>query len=283
LIVKVERGGGRGVGSRCFIRWSFTHETLSTRQNAVNHPENRNTGNPSMYAREEALKPLEEELKRDKRSLPSKTFFQNVPLSEPAKTILANANKQERQLREERATRWALARIREATTNPEILTACAKQFRQALSSGSVFIGPELNRVVQRLVWEAQCLDEEDRDVVQHKHSCIRFFAREAVSDVQCDRERYAERQGREREREEAVASPIGGFSCRKYNATRAGYGPGEINGPIVEVALPEKINASGEFDRMLVQARREAVFDLEEKKRVAKAKLAAWCQENGYE
>lgn len=61
LMVKIEAGGGRGVISRYFIRWSFTHPALSVRQKAVNCTKNQNTGNLTRSTREEGV--LEESLK----------------------------------------------------------------------------------------------------------------------------------------------------------------------------------------------------------------------------
>ena len=45
LIMRVEHGGGRGVGSRFLIRWSFVYPNPSARQKAANLREYANTGN----------------------------------------------------------------------------------------------------------------------------------------------------------------------------------------------------------------------------------------------
>jgi len=59
LMLRVERGGGRGVRSRYLIRWSFQHPTLTQRRKiamfSVNHPKHTNTI-PPPNTRRKALK-----------------------------------------------------------------------------------------------------------------------------------------------------------------------------------------------------------------------------------
>ena len=52
LIMRAEDGLGRGNGSRYFIRWSFAHPDLSTRQKAVNHSEPAKRVNQTTFRRE---------------------------------------------------------------------------------------------------------------------------------------------------------------------------------------------------------------------------------------
>lgn len=225
LLMKTEQGIGGGNGSRYFVRWSFDQRTLTARQKAVNHLEYVKRVKFTDYAREEAYKLLEEELK--KQSLYKYKTSSNVPLVENAKpeTSASEKNKQQRRLREERAVRWAMACMREATTDEDALEAAAHEVRRALAGGQVWIGPELKKVVQRLAFGLECLDEAWPESPQDKFSYVGFHAWGLGLEVYSDRARYAERQGRKREREEAKASPIGDFSCREYNAVRAKHRP----------------------------------------------------------
>jgi len=222
LLVKVERGGGRGNASRYFVRWSFTHETLSTRQNAVNHPEYRITVHLDTFARVEAYKLLEEKPQSKKHSSYKYETFTNVLVSESKKTIVKGQNSKKRRLRNERATRWALARLREGISDKDALTASSKSIRRALATGQVFIGSELNRFVRDMLSWIQDHEETGwEDGAQATFSFIGFAAQEAISMISWERMKWAERQTREIEREEARQDPIGSFSCRDYNnATR---------------------------------------------------------------
>jgi len=241
LMMKAERGGGRGVGSRYLVRWSFDHETLSARQNSVNHPETRITGHFDTFARVGAFKLLEEKPQSNKPSFDKSKTFKNVFVSESRKTVFASQNKHKRRLRNERSTRWALARVREITTDADVLTASAKAIRHVLASGQVFIGPELNRFVQELTsWVQDGEETEWEDGAQATFSYIGCAVKEGLSFVRWDRSKLAEQEVRELERAEAWRDPIDSFSCREYNATRAGY-------------EPEAMNATGKIDKMLSQ------------------------------
>lgn len=223
LLVKVERGGGRGVGSRYFVRWSFAHETLSTRQTSVNHPETKISGHLDIYAREGALQASEERPNSKKHSSFKNETFPNVVLSASKKTVIKAKNKKQRQLRNERATRWALVKVREITTDADVMRASALAIRRVLASGEVFPGPELNRFVREVAASIEDIEELGWiDGPQATFSHVGFLAQEARESIRHGRQRWAERQVRALERAEARANPIGDFSCREYNRRNSG-------------------------------------------------------------
>lgn len=222
-LLLIERGGGRGNGSRYFIRWSFTHETLSARQNAVNHPEHAKTLSFDTFARVGALRALKEKLQSKKHSSYKYETFTNVVLSASKKTIITAKNKKMRRLRNERAVRWAMAQIRAATADKNVLAASARSIRSALASGRVFIGAEVGRFVQELTSWIQDHEETGwEEWPQPTFSYIGFAAQDAISTIRYERMKWAERQARSIEREEARRDPIGSFSCRDYNKRNLG-------------------------------------------------------------
>jgi len=246
LLFLVERGSGRGNGNRYFVRWSFVHETVSARQKTVNHPEHAKTLSSNTFARVEAFKLLEEKLISKKHSLNKFKTSHDVSLVGNSKReTFATANKQQRQLRNEKATRWAIARLREATADEDALTAAARGIRKALKTGRVWIGPEFNRLVAQLADDLRDLGGEEswpetrRDVFSYTG----YHAQQAALDVLDRRANEAEYQAQCRamkhEREEAIHDPLlAGFSCRKE--------------AIVEVV--PKVGATEELEKMLVQA-----------------------------
>jgi len=221
LLFLVERGSGRGNGNRYFVRWSFVHETVSARQKTVNHPEHAKTLSSNTFARVEAFKLLEEKLISKKHSLNKFKTSHDVSLVGNSKReTFATANKQQRQLRNEKATRWAIARLREATADEDALTAAARGIRKALKTGRVWIGPEFNRLVAQLADDLRDLGGEEswpetrRDVF----SFTGYHTQQALAWLFDRRENEAQYQGRQREREEARRDPLpAGFSCKVYS------------------------------------------------------------------
>jgi len=237
LLFLVEQGGGRGNGNRYFVRWSFLYETLSARQNAVNHPKTAKTLHFDIYAREEVLKLLDEELKRNKRSLLCKTSCQNVSLSKSTETdILATENRQKRQLRNERSVRWSMSQIRAITTDENVLAAAARAVRGALNRGQVWIGSELAKFVEQVIsWVRDHEEGGWEEGRQRTFSYIGAAAQEACSFVRWDRYNLAERLEREQEREEARRDPLPvGFSCRTFN------GVAKATPPVMKRAISER-------------------------------------------
>jgi len=243
LLFLVERGGGRGNGNRYFVRWSFVHETLSARQNAVNHPEHAKTLSSDTFARVEAFKLLEEKrISKKHSSKKRKETSHNVyPFDNEKRRILTTENQQQRQLRNEKATRWAMARIREATADEDALTAAAKNIRKALKTGQVWIGPEFNRLVEQLADDLRDLGGEEAwpETRWDMFSYTGYHAQQAALDVLSHRANEAQYRTMEREREEARNDPLPAeFSCRKEAI----------------VGSVPKVDATEELEKMLVQA-----------------------------
>jgi len=235
LLFLTEHGGGRGNGNRYWVKWSPAYGSVSARQKAVNHPEHAKTLSFSTFAREGAFKLLEEERKRNKRSLLCKTSCQNVRVSKSKKTIFASQNKQQRRLRNERATRWAMARAREVTADKGALTAFAMAIRRALASNRVFIGPELARFTAEVVsWVRDHEEGGWEDGPQATFAYIGYAAKEARSFVRWERSKLADRLERKQEREEAAADPIADFSCRAFN------GVAKATPPVMKRAISER-------------------------------------------
>ena len=133
LLVRVERGGGRGVGSRFFVRWSFRYPALSTRQKEVNHPKTSDTATSPSYRRN-----------THKNSL-------NRTARPPINTA-GSTNPHPR------ARAWAIARIRETVgklpvpswQRRELVDAAAVAIDRALKRGQVHVGGELAELVRGL-------------------------------------------------------------------------------------------------------------------------------------
>ena len=232
LMMKVERGGGRGVASRYLIRWSFVYETLTQRRRAAYAA--INSEKPAGYRI--TVSPLEEQQvkltagvnpcfhsKSDsfcscvkKRSFAaSKTPHGVRPVENSKSAQLKAKNKQQRRLRNEKATRWAMAQLRKVTDDEDALTAAAKKIRRSLAKGEVWIGPEFNWLVARLADSLQGLNDEEawpesrRDVF----SFVGYYMQDAVQWVTLYRNSETEFQGRQRE--EGRRDPLpASFSCR---------------------------------------------------------------------
>jgi hypothetical protein len=221
LLFLVERGGGRGNGNRYFVRWSFIHETLSARQNAVNHPEHAKTLSSDTFARVEAFKLLEE--KHYKRSFDTSKTFHNVsPVENSKREAFTAANKQQRRLRNEKGIRWAMARLREVTADEDALEAASWNIRRLLASGSVFVGPELAEFVKWLAWDLEGIETAWPVERRDKFSFVGINAWSLSMRTYSDRSDAArnkqEYQERQREREEAKYDPLlAEFSCKAYS------------------------------------------------------------------
>ena len=221
LLFLVERGGGRGNGNRYFVRWSFIHETLSARQNAVNHPEHAKTLSSDTFARVEAFKLLEE--KHYKRSFDTSKTFHNVsPVENSKREAFTAANKQQRRLRNEKGIRWAMARLREVTADEDALEAASWNIRRLLASGSVFVGPELAEFVKWLAWDLEGIETAWPVERRDKFSFVGINAWSLSMRTYSDRSDAArnkqEYQERQREREEAKCDPLlAEFSCKAYS------------------------------------------------------------------
>ena len=201
LMLRTESGGGRGVGSRYFVRWSFDHKALSARQKAVNHPETRITGNPS---------PIEETHKGNSHK------WTHVPGSPNAKALA-----------------WAMAQLRRELegyqVTPQrrrfILTGIGSSLWRGMKSGAIRAGRQLaaflHEIIQRLR-EAQGVRESQRAWCSWGGWAVR-----GVIDDECTKRasdeasarRYAQSQ---REREEAKGgvtaflSEVGAARMRDY-------------------------------------------------------------------
>lgn len=218
LLMLVERGGGRGNGNRYLVRWSFKHETLTARQKAINHPEHTKTLSSNMYARKRLLKLLEE--KPQKHSFDrSKTSHDVSSLENQKRETFATANRQQRHLRNEKATRWAMAQLRAVSSDETALTAAAKAIRQALKAGRVWIGPEFNQLVRSLAEDLRDLESEEAwpENRRDMFSFTGYHAQQGLLWVLDRRRNEAEYQARQREREEAKRDPLpAGFSFRTF-------------------------------------------------------------------
>ena len=133
LLVRVERGGGRGCGSRYFVRWSFAHPTLSARQKEVNHPKTSDT-------------------------VHSQSFRRNTEKNSLNRTTRPPINTAGQARAHPRALRWAAARIRETVRElpvdrgrkRELIDAAAAAIDRALRQGRVRPGSELGELVRGL-------------------------------------------------------------------------------------------------------------------------------------
>jgi hypothetical protein len=239
LMLLTEKGSGRGNGSRYFVRWTFAHPNPATRQRWVNSRKPAKRVNPHSLEGEAQAKSQKQCFSYEKTCARvsdhkgGKSTDPNYgkrmgppPLARafPASESSDPGGRQRRKTREdtrklhERSVRWAMARLHETTSDQELVTAGAYRLRQVLSSGSVFIGPEFRRLVQRLTWGIQDLD--NCDTPRRKHAAIGHFVKDGLIAIRVDRLRGAERHERERQRAESKANPIGTFSCRQFNADR---------------------------------------------------------------
>jgi len=132
LLMMVEQGGGRGVASRYFVRWSFDHETLSARQNAVNSSEYKNTANP--FTIEENHEDLLAMRKRNASLAPNK----------PSPKALA----------------WAMSQVRTAVNRDfrvnrarqkQILSGMGAAIWRAMVRGKLKAGPKLAAFIHDLI------------------------------------------------------------------------------------------------------------------------------------
>lgn len=231
LMMKVERGGGRGVASRYLIRWSFVYETLTQRRRTAYA--DINSEKPAGYRITVSSLSLEEQHVKLNAGVNSCFRFKSVsfslqkhnskeafetphgvrPVENSKSAQLKAKNKQQRRLRNEKATRWAMAQLRKVTDDEDALTAAAKKIRRSLAKGEVWIGPEFNWLVARLADSLQGLNDEEawpesrRDVF----SFVGYYMQDAVQWVTLYRN--SEFQGRQRE--EGRRDPLpASFSCR---------------------------------------------------------------------
>jgi hypothetical protein len=129
LLVLVEYSCGRGNGNRYFVRWSFTHPTLSTRQRAVNHAEPTKTINTH---------PLEEKQKG----------------SSHAGTTSPYANKPSK-----RALAWFMFQIRKELHDyritphrrKAITTGIGASLWRAMKSGAIQAGRQLAALLHEVI------------------------------------------------------------------------------------------------------------------------------------
>jgi len=235
LMMKIERGGGRGVSSRYLIRWSFVHETLTQRRRTAyadinsEKPAGYRITVPSLSCLDEQQvkhnakvnshsKSIGYSKKIEKRSFAASKTPHGIQLADNSKSAqLAAKNKQQRRLRNEKATRWAMAQLRKATDDSDAIAAAAKVIREALTRGRVWIGPEMKRLVAQLADDLRDLNDGEAwpESRRDMFSFVGYHAQEALSWVFADRRNEAKFQDRQREREEAIGDPLPtGFSCR---------------------------------------------------------------------
>lgn len=151
LLVKKSVGVGRGNASRYQIRWSFAEKSLTERQRNVNIMKRTfATECYTPYLLKEKLAFLNRNecdsvvdysdcsSKSSKRNFIKMKIDILFPKKQPKSVI-------------ERSVRYALYRIRQHTTNRDVITAAAKGLRQAMKHNKIFAGPDLNDTIDAIV------------------------------------------------------------------------------------------------------------------------------------
>jgi len=219
LVMKVEDGLGRGNGSRYFIRWSFKHPNLSTRQKTVNHPQPAKRVNPH---------PIEEKHKRsvaENGRSGVQSFAQSKAyrwaMSRARATIGELTSPSYRSqpgafavdLQRDPGESWTTSGDQQQQQRPQrrpetpYLQAFARTLKLAVERKAVRPGTQLGEFVkgftQLVVWNWRW--EAD----PHKaYSFILGLGRGEIAIARRDRQLEAEARQRERERQEAEAHPL---------------------------------------------------------------------------
>ena len=211
LLTRVESGGGRGVGSRFAVRWSFKYHTLTSRQESVNRPKPSDTVRPHSYRRK------------------TREFISSCKQETGQRPV---QHCQKPQL-SQRAFRWAMARVREALAELEptrrrwFIDAAAHAIRRA----TVRAGPQLAELVRRIVRSIRDGETAWVSWGRDAFSYVAYWTNEHLRDMRREHSRIVETEHlvdeirRERERARRGFSeflrPAGVSSLREYIARAA--------------------------------------------------------------